>query len=448
MSQEENRDHKKNFIQKILFIEPEKKWWKEAFEWLITYAFSFFIATADSLRDWNNFATHWSSFWESYGVLLIILPLILKLLYNYLRDFRKSFDDKLDNDIISINKKTDDISSIVDKYLNKAKIVFESGINEFDDNHLLALQRILCELNVKESNLIAKDNQATLNIYAIDNSDPRTWWSDTMTGYLALLANWKSLDNKENRRAVHRIFVCQKNELLSPVFVKTISLHSLMGFKTYIITHQMYKRLFDEICSNNPRMAFKEKEVLIWTQSVKNGGKIIETPLEVSFKLDKLGHSKVWDYVKCYQSFWEIGSDYNERSNFINKTASKVIYNFYGHEICSSNIDIWFEFIAKEKADDKRIPDKKLLWEELPISYIILIQELIKKMECCKDANEVKHINAELPFGIEIKTLSCSVCSKSKKNNCDHSINNGTNFDFTSATDVREILKEYYNKLN
>lgn len=446
MGNEAKKIPNKNFLQKILFIEPEKKWWKEIIEFGLSYGVLFFIVFIISAVENKSIETAWKAFLETYWLNILIISAPIKWAYNYLSDFRKSFDDKLDNDIISINKKTDDISSIVDKYLNKAKIVFESGINEFDDNHLLALQRILCDLNIKESNLIAKDNQATLNIYAIDNSDPRTWWSDTMTGYLALLSNWKSLDNKKNRRTVHRIFVCQKNELLSPVFVKTISLHSLMGFKTYVITHLMYKKLFDDICSNNLQMTFKEKEVLIWTKSVKNGDKIIETPLDVSFKLDKLGHSKVWDYVKCYQSFWEIGSDYNERNNFINKTTSKVIHNFYGHEICSSNIDIWFEFIAKEKADDKRIPDKKLKWEELPISYILLIQELIKKMECCKDANEVKHINAELPFGIEIKTLSCSVCSKEK--NCDHSINNGTNFDFTSATDVREILREYYNKIN
>lgn len=446
MGNEEKKVPNKNFFQKILFIEPEKKWWKEAFEWFITYAFFILIATIDGLIDWKNFATRWSAFWEAYGVLLIVLPLILKLLYNYLKDFRKSFDDKLDNDIVSINKKTDDISSMVDKYLNKAKIVFESGINEFDDNHLLALHRILSDLNLKEETLSKEGKKVSLNIYAIDNSDPRTWWSDTMTGYLALLSNWKSLDNKENRRTVHRIFVCQKNELLSPVFVKTISLHSLMGFKTYVITHQMYRKLFDEICKTNSNFVFKDKEVLIWTQSQTEGGVITESPIEISFKLDKLGHSKVWDYVKCYQSFWEIGSDYNERNDLIKKTASKDKPNFYGHTINTSDIDIWFEFIAKEKTDDKRIPDKKLKWEELPKSYIILIHELIKKMECCKDANEVKHINSELPFGIEIKTLSCSVCSKEK--NCVHSINNGTNFDFTSASDVRDILKEYYNKLN
>jgi hypothetical protein len=446
MSKEIKTGQNKNFLQRILFIEPEKSWWKEAFEWFITYAFFILIATIDGLIDWKNFATRWSDFWEAYGVLLIVLPLILKLLYNYLKDFRKSFDNKLDNDIISINKKTDDISSMVDKYLNKAKIVFESGINEFDDNHLLALHRILSDLNLKEENLTKKRESASLNIYAIDNSDPRTWWSDTMTGYLALLSNWKSLDNKENRRTVHRIFVCQKNELLSPVFIKTVSLHSLMGFKTYIITYQMFKKIFDEISSKNPQMTFKDKEVLIWTKSIKHENSIKDEPIEVCFKLDKLGHSKVWDYVKCYQSFWAIGSDYNERNELINKTTSKNIENFYGDANSSTNIDIWFEFIAKEKSDDKRIPIKKQKWEELPNSYILLIQELIKKMECCKDANEVKHINAELPFGIEIKTLSCSVCRKEM--NCDHSINNGTNFDFTSASDVRDILKEYYNKLN
>jgi len=413
----------------------------EIFEWIIVVLFILIVVSLLSLLKGGSF---WDNVDElkEFHVAIAVIIIFLKFIHGFLKKSKNELKSIVNN----VNQKVYDNTKLIDKYLNAAKIVFESGINEFDDNHLLALQRILRILNSKEIELISNDKNISLNIYAIDNSDPRSWWSDTMTGYLALMANWKSMDNSLNRRSVHRIFVCKKNELLSPVFVKTVSLHALMGFKTYIITYPMYKKVLDEIRLANPSLEFPEKEVLIWTKSKSENGNLINTPVDISFKLDKLGHSKVWDYVKCYQSFWDINSDYNYRNQLIDKSTILDLDNFYKHKVNSAKIDIWFEFIAKEKTDDKRIPEKTNKWEELPNNYIKLIEVLISKMECCKDANEVKHINSNLPFGIEIKTLSCAICEKG--NNCDHSINNGTNFDFTSATDIKEILKEYYEKLN
>lgn len=322
-----------------------------------------------------------------------------------------------------------------DGILNKAKIVFETGINEYDDTHLLALQRILNATNSK--------NDKSISIFAIDNSNPRTWWSDTMTGYLALLSKWKSFNESKNR-SVNRIFVCQKNELLSPIFVKTISLHSLMGFKTYIIVDYMYKKVIEDLRKKNAGIEYPEKEVFLWGE-VEEEKKTIK-PFEISFKLDKLGNSKTWNSVKCYQSFWNIGSDHNYRESISHKSKierqSVDIENFYKSKINSSRIDIWFEFIAKEKKG----VDKERKWNELPLAYITIIQELISKMKCCKDINDVKNISGLDTFGIEVKCSSCLNCENVSK--CDNYIDDKGNFDYTSASDTKEILREYYNKLN
>lgn len=339
----------------------------------------------------------------------------------------------------------DNLKNKIDNILNKSKIIFESGINEFNDEHLSALQRILIALNKLEKN--TPKLNGTLSIYSIDNSDPRSWWSDTMTGYLALLSNWKSMDNEDNRRVVHRIFVCQKNELLSPVFAKTISLHSLMGFKTYVITYPLYKNILDSVRKSNKNQEFPEKEVLIWTNTIRNENNEIENkPIPIDFNLDKSKHSKSWKSVKCYQSFWEINDDNNYRNMLINKELDCDLPNFYKRNINSKSIELWFEFIAKEKPNDTS-SNKHKTWEKIPISYIFLIQELIKNMICCKDDNEVKNINDKIPFGIEIKTSECSPCVN--RSNCRHIMEgNGVPFDFTSPSNVRKILKEYYYKLN
>lgn len=368
---------------------------------------------------------------EKYNFLGLVIFLIILAVTIFIWMFQNN--KKTVNALIG---KTKDISNNIDKYLTQSKIIFESGINDFNDEHLLALHRILNSLNLKESTL---SENSRISIYAIDNSEPRTWWSDTMTGYLALLANWKSLDNLNKRRTVHRIFVCQKNELLSPVFAKTISLHSLMGFKTYVIAYPMFKK----ILATEKIPSYLEKEVLIWAET--NNNDFTNKPIEIDFSLDETNNSKIWSSVKCYQSYWQINQDYNYRNALIEKKIIEKLPNYYSNDgDFSDKIRIWFEFIAKEKNDNNTEKLKK--WNELPLAYLNIIEKLICKMECCKDGNEVKHIDIKQPFGIEIKTISCNdECLKNTS--CHHKINNGRNFDYTSATNVREILKEYYNKL-
>jgi hypothetical protein len=328
-------------------------------------------------------------------------------------------------------KLTKELDERIDRTLSHSKIVFENGINEFNDEHLLAFQRILAELDKKE----------LINIYAIDNSDPRTWWSDTMIGYLALLSKSKHKNN------IHRIFVCRKNELLSPIFAKTIGLHSLMGFKTYIIVYEKYKEILNMINRTTTNDTSKkydiEKEVFLWTENEN------QSISPISFSLDKLQHSKKWINVKCYQSFWPIDSDYHFRKKLQDKTESIDASNYYGKSMKSKDIDIWFEFIAKEKDNGISNLYKNDYWEKLPECYLKLMHALLAKMICCKEAIEIP-VSLEDMVGIEIKTQKCpdeGICPhKPAGTTCINHTNNN-DFDFTTMSSVRRILQEYYNKL-
>jgi len=340
----------------------------------------------------------------------------------------------------------------VDLFLNKSKIVFESGINEFDDKHLLAFNRILDELQKEKQKEEQKEENEKneFNIYAIDNSDPRTWWSDTMIGYLALLSKIKPESN------VHRIFICQKNELLSPIFAKTIGLHSLMGFKTYVIVYDKYIEILKTIDSvkkinekdKNDKYDI-EKEVFIWTKNVRSENETtfnVGTPFEINFDLDELHHSKKWSNVKCYQSFWNVDSDYNFRQDLHEKDIS--LKNYYGSKINSNDIKIWFEFIAKEKESVGSNPGKNKEWIELPLKYLALIDALLKKMICCKEANELPDMNGDYA-GVEIRTENkCphNLCKHHRGGDCINKTEN-PDFDFTTMSSVKAILQEYYNKL-
>jgi len=336
---------------------------------------------------------------------LLIVPLFLWMVANNKNSMRSLID------------KSDEIKKGVDKYLKSSKIVFESGIHEFDNEHLLALQRILNKLN---------DN--VTEIYAIDNSDPITWWSDTMTGYLAILAKWKALDTHGKRRTVGRIFVYDNNELLSPILAKTITLHSLMGFRTYIFSKKMYDRIFEQL-HKKYGLIIGKKEVIIWNSSIQN---------KIDFELKE----KNWNNVNCYQSFWNIDTERNLRS------STNVIWkNYYGEDIRSNAIDVFFEFISHENkpARSNGIGKRKMeYWEKVPHQHQLLIDELLKNVFCCKNANEVKEIEGTDNFGIEIKISNCEDCAKK----CKHKsqvVENKT-FDFTYGEDIKDLLVEYYHK--
>lgn len=322
-------------------------------------------------------------------------------------------------------KLINELDAKVDNFLTKTKIVFESGINEYNDSHLMAVHNVLKSLEEKCEN-------ESVELYAIDNTDPRTWWSDTMTGYLALLAKWKSDDTTESRRSINRIFVCKKNELLSPVFAKTISLHSLMGFKTFIIDLDTYVNLFNEYAQENnvdTSMLKFNKELLLWSK-VNETNKY--SPIALDFKLDGRGDPKDWKNVKCYQSFWDIDSDYFWREKLLSGKEDILLSNYYRHQINSKDINIWFEFISITDTSSAST-SKTDCWQKLPEHYFNFIKLITAKAINCHDKNCMKTLSKSNFNCIEIKTSQSYTSADSE---------------FVPTKKINEILQEYYSHLN
>jgi hypothetical protein len=341
--------------------------------------------------------------------------------------FLRKTEKKIKNIVIDTNKKVDDNTDLIEKHLRSSKIVFEASIAEYDHKHLLAMQRILNKLSDEVD-----------NVFAIDNSDPTLWWSDSMTGYLGLLAKWKSHDTEKKRRNVSRIFVYSDNEILSPVLAKTLTLHSMIGFRTYIFSEKIFSKIFDEI-KDKGSCVIEKREILVWNNSKEN---------KISFELDNIH----WLNVNSYQSFWLISSNKNERYKN-QKNECFVWKNYYGEAITSQEINkhVWFEFISCENkmGEGETVKRKKEYWERIPDEYMDLIKELIKKTYCCKNVNEVKQLNGMNEFGLEIKTNLCNGCVQDIKNCMNkNNTSNEEKFEFTSEQDIKEMLIEYYNIIN
>ncbi len=447
-----------NVARKVLFIGEEKKWAKELSEWAIVACLSLLVIVLLSILHTFSKGKGFQEFWESFFhvfesfEIVVVFIILIKLVYNYsktlsgdatsliknyleteiksidsflktetesVRHYLKSETELINSKVDTINAKVFDNTDLIEKYLNRSKIVFETGINEYDNKHLLALQRVLNALN-----------EEVTEIYAIDNSDPIQWWSDTMTGYLALLAKWKALDTPHKRRTVSRIFVFDNNELLSPIVAKTITLHSLMGFRTYIYSKKMFDNIFEDLKKKHSFIIGK-KEVVIWNSSIEN---------KINFEL----REKKWFNVNCYQSFWDMDSNKYER----NQTKSDIKWrNYYGQIISHKSLEILFEFVSHEDklGSQNGLTKKKLeYWEKTPIQHMLLIDTLVNNVCCCKNANEVKQIEEVDNFGIEIKVTNCNTCGKG----CRHetSSQEDKTFDFTPGNEIKDILIEYYSK--
>ncbi|MFH0734626.1 MAG: hypothetical protein V1773_06990 [bacterium] len=312
-----------------------------------------------------------------------------------------------------------EIKTVFDNYLKTVKIVFESGIKDFDDNHLLALEKVVNGLD-----------EGVTNIYAIDNSEPSAWWTDTMMGYLAVLSKWKAADTDNHRRTVSRFFICENNDLLNIVFLKTIMMHYLMGFRTYVFSKNSFSSIFDKLSEENGKeWCINKKEVLIWNSSNQKS---------IDFEIN----GDEYYNVNCYQSFWDIDIDRNLRKDKDTKWK-----NYYGVELKRSPV-ILFEFVAIETKNiingSKDTPKRKC-WEKIPIQYNLLIERLISCSRCCKNPNEVEEIT-DTNFGIEIKTQSCGECKR-----CEFvkeiSSEKEDRVPFITVIEMKGMLSEYYKKI-
>jgi hypothetical protein len=116
---------------------------------IISIIFAFYYT--GEIKNFNN-----------YVVQVELFLAFTKYTYNFLsknkEDILKTVNDKLSSEVerikIKINQNSDEIS----KHLKQAKIVFEAGINEFDNEHLLVLQKILNELQEEVNTIYEIDN--------------------------------------------------------------------------------------------------------------------------------------------------------------------------------------------------------------------------------------------------------------------------------------------------
>jgi len=440
MNQSSHQNVSKVFIE-WLKRKPEKQTVLEKFFWHIVYVFALplFIIAAFYIHSFYAGPGSFECNLNLYGWGVILWGAIIGLLYKVVQDSLAGHQTTLD-------KRLDEFTENHNQFMSKAQISFDSPTKEFDDKHLLAYHRILEKLDdageARRKATGQDGQQKHINIYAIDNSDARSWWTDTMIGYLGII----SKHHYEGR--FHRIFVCKKYELLSPLFAKTIGLHSLMGFKTYVIEYDKYIEILKSIRVEGDIDI--QKEVLIWTESSGASGDTLGTPFGINFELEEFDHPKKWKNVKCYQSFWNADSDYNIRKDLQDHQIEKMITNYYGRPIKTKDISIWFEFIAKEK-NCPIDSDKYKSWKEIPEAYICLIDELLKKMVCCKEPNEIP-LEFKDFSGIEIRTSktcteapSCSFSSARPL--CPNKTIGTEGFDFTSMSRVKLILQEYHDRL-
>lgn len=343
---------------------------------VITGFFSFMLAGYDLVghnASDKNFSCFFSDWWNHFigspsfciGFVSFLIQTNITIV-NYLH---KKFITTENSICDSLRSYHEVIDKKIDEHLKNARIIFETGIKDFDDAHLLALQKILNELDKRVS-----------NIYLIDHSDPIQWWSDSMTGYLSLLAKWRADCGANNRRQIHRIFIFSKNELCSPVTRKTIAFHSLLGFHTYIFEEEEYKFLFEEYKKiSGTECNIRMKEILLWDA---------EPDLHpVSFKLEKY-YTYPWENIIFYQSFWDIDQHQKrERNDLMQNTKYKWL-DYHGEPIEKEKIKIWFEFIPKNS-----------LTEIMAKQQLDLIKFLISKSYCCRHDHELNKLkNGQLPL--------------------------------------------------
>lgn len=376
---------------------------------IVAIFYAFYVTKTDdeTCQYFNTFLDNLHKFYTDFWGMFISLILAILATFNLINVKFKSVGDKLNERI--------------EKQLQKTKIVFENGIEDYDEKYLFIIQMILNDL--EKYHYPNKVN----HLYFIDNSSSIKWWSESMTGYIALLAKWKGRDTD---REITRFFIYSKNELLSPITVKTIAFHSMLGFNTYIFSKENFDKIFDEIVSKTIK---KKKEVFLWTNSYNRS---------VNFHTNE---NVYWSDIIMWQSFWDIDKhDKNERDTLI-KNEDYPWFDYKENKRLSKNIDIWLEFIPKNNESEKMISE-----------YNKLIEALKANAYCCRYEDDVSHITKEIKpkhFGIKIKTQPClsTNCFSTallKDPRCvsteDH---NGIKFGYVNSDNISAILTEYSNTI-
>jgi hypothetical protein len=99
----------------------------------------------------------------------------------------------------------------------------EMAIHDFDERHIEDFQT-----------LVSNCGKRAQGIIAVDASDVRQWWINSMIGYLAIQASL-------GLKSVKRVFVWPRDQIGAEEGRKFLILHTLLGFETYVTTLEVYR---------------------------------------------------------------------------------------------------------------------------------------------------------------------------------------------------------------
>lgn len=155
-------------------------------------------------------------------------------------------------------------------------------------------------------------NQATpieISLCAVDSTDPREWWTNSMLCYLAAISRYQAdaLPGYHERRVL-RLFVHHPYTFKDPLFVKIITLHKLHGFDTYCLPMDEYLVIYNKFKGSNQFAkkigpTFTKREFLCVGDGMREGN------------LKSMG----------FKSYWNIDTAFNLRSNEIDVEVRKSV---------------------------------------------------------------------------------------------------------------------------
>ncbi len=253
----------------------------------------------------------------------------------------------------------------IQELLKNADVVLRIDIKPLDHEHISVIQTLLSCLDDRVKSL-----------YALDASLPAHWWSNSMLGYLAIQSKWASADPS---RSIHRIFVLSRSELDSTHGRKIIGLHTLMGFRTYIVLNSIFEQLY-EAYNELDVEAPPRKEFVIWDN-------VDSFPSKTNLP-KKLKSKEIYGY----QSFWLTSTPHEEREtgdsiDITDITGERL--NEGSDETRWSEIEIKFEFITRK-------------FKRRTAAYVRFMDFLISQAVRCNDEDDIRKLRADSPKILEI----------------------------------------------
>uniref|UniRef100_UPI003B433C2D hypothetical protein n=1 Tax=Candidatus Magnetominusculus dajiuhuensis TaxID=3137712 RepID=UPI003B433C2D len=373
----------------VFFYDEIKKYYLKLIISLIALSFVFIFMFTSKSSD-KSFIDRAIEIWTGgYYILIAFVACIFSYVYQFMTDVKISIgklEGRFDAHANTIDGK---VKQQLSESLNKARIVIQMSVEPLNTIHVEKIRDIL--------NLL-EENEQVNRIYAIDNTSPNLWWTNSMLGYLACQAKWfsRKKDNKKDNvkdNEVHRFFVMCEGEMQKVEGKKIIQIHHLMGFETYIILKEFYNELIYKYYKDLTDTGIYDlgeqiynRELLIWNDSIAN-----------SVNLDH-------DCIYGYHSYWDIDLTQEDRNSMIK-----------GIDVCDEDEpfkddSLRIELLKEHPYEtDCKGKSNKIVSHYMSILNILMdcrkrcenIEHVAHKV---KDTSDVVHIPADTP--IKIGTIS------------------------------------------